>query len=144
LRGYLLCFVTVWAGVVAEADADAWLRDALARALEANERWEQLAAEFREENARLRAENERLREENARLRERDGQREAELERVNAELAVLQRLVFGRSSEQVRPAAGEDDGGDTGGDGRGGGKSGRPRGPGARAGRRDYSHRPGSR
>jgi cell shape-determining protein MreC len=86
----LLCFVSVLASVVAEAGADAWLRDGLARALEANERWEQLAAEFREENARLRAENERLREENARLRERDVQREAELERVNAELAVLRR------------------------------------------------------
>jgi transposase len=46
--------VTVAAGVIAEADADAWLRDALARALEANERWERLAAELREENAGLR------------------------------------------------------------------------------------------
>ena len=45
-----------------------------------------------------------MREENARLRERDGQREAELERVNAALAVLQRMVFGRSSEQARPDA----------------------------------------
>jgi hypothetical protein len=44
--------------------------------LEANERWERLAGELREENVRLRAEN---------------------ERVSAELAVLQRLVFGRSS-----------------------------------------------
>ena len=55
-----LSFVTVPAGVLAEADA--WLRDALARALEANERWERLAAELREENAWLRAENERLRD----------------------------------------------------------------------------------
>ncbi|HEU0087543.1 MAG TPA: hypothetical protein VFQ77_07815, partial [Pseudonocardiaceae bacterium] len=61
--------MTVPAGVVAEADADAWLRDALARALEANERWEQLAGELRAENERLRAENERLRAENERLRE---------------------------------------------------------------------------
>ena len=144
LRECLLCFVTVRAGVAAEADADAWLKDALARALEANERWEQLAADFREENARLRAENQRLREENARLRERDAQREAELERVNAALAVLQRLVFGRSSKRARPevAARDEDGGDGGaaGDRAGGGK-GRPRGPGARAGRRDYSHLP---
>ncbi len=34
----MLCQVTVPAGVLAEADADAWLKDALARALEANER----------------------------------------------------------------------------------------------------------
>ena len=52
--------MTVSAGVVVEADSVAWLRDALARALEANKRWEQLAGELREENARLRAENERL------------------------------------------------------------------------------------
>ena len=133
--------MTVGAGVVAEADADGWLRDGLARALEANERWERLAAELREENGRLRAENERLREENARLRERDVQREAELERMSAGLAVLQRLVFGRSSEQGRPEAArdQDGGGDAGRNtGKGGGSR---RGPGARAGRRDYSHLP---
>ena len=84
-----------------------------------------------------------LRAENERLRARDAQREAELERVNAALAVLQRMVFGRSSEQARPdAAGRDydRGGGAGRDRGDGGKSGRPRGPGARAGR-DYSHLP---
>jgi len=123
----LLPYVTVAAGVLAEADADGRLRDALARALEANGRWEQLAAELRAENARLRAELAR--------------RDAELERVNAELAVLQRLLFGRSSERARPeaAGGDDGGGDR--DRVGGGNGGRPRGPGARAGRRDYSHLP---
>jgi transposase len=118
----LLCFV---AGVVAETDADAWLKEALARALEANERWERAAAELRAENARLRDELAR--------------RDAELERVNAELAVLKRLVFGRSSERARPdAAGRDDDGD--GDGDGGGPAVSRRG---RAGnrRRDYSHLP---
>jgi transposase len=124
--------VTGSAGLLATpgAAADAWPAEALARALEANECWEQLAAE-------LRAENARLREELAR-------RDAELERVNAELAVLQRLVFGRSSERARPetaARDEDGGGDAGRDRAGGGPSGRPRGPGARAGRRDYSHLP---
>jgi transposase len=114
----LLCFVTVLAGVVAEADADAPLRDVLAAALEANERLARVAEE-------LRAENARLREELAR-------RDAELERMAAELAVLQRLVFGRSSERARPEAAARDG-DRGADGgRDGG--GRPRGPGARAGR----------
>jgi hypothetical protein len=38
--------------VLAEADADAWLRDALARALEANERWVQTAAELRKRTSR--------------------------------------------------------------------------------------------
>ena len=75
--------------MVVEADADAPLRDVLAAALGANERLAGLAEE-------LRAENARLREENARLRERDARREVGLERVPAGLAVLQRLVSGRS------------------------------------------------
>jgi hypothetical protein len=88
LAGVLLCCVAVVTGVVVEADADASLRDALARALEANERLSRLVEELREELAR---------------------RDAELERVNAELAVLQRLVFGPSSERARPgAAGRDE------------------------------------
>jgi len=111
--------------------------------LEANEQWERLAAQLREENTRLRAENERQRAENERLRERDAQREAELERVSAELAVLQRLVFGRSSERARSdAAGRaDDGGRDRAEGGGRRGSGQRRGPGGRAGRRDYSHLP---
>ena len=119
------------AGVVAETDADAWLNEALSRALDANERWERTAAELRAENARLRDELAR--------------RDAELERVNAELAVLKRLVFGRSSERSRPEppAGGDAAGD-GGQGRDRGSgAGKRRGPGARAGRRDYSHLPRS-
>jgi prefoldin subunit 5 len=67
----LLCFVTAGAGVVAEVDADA----SLTEALEANERLARLADELREQLV---------------------SRDAELERVKAELAVLQRLVFGRS------------------------------------------------
>ena len=61
--------------------------------------------------------------------------------MNAELAVLKRMLFGRSSERARPSP-ADGGGDGGDEGRpaGGGKSGK-RGPGARAGRRDYSHLP---
>ena len=126
LRWCLLCFVTVLAGVIAEADADAPLREVLAAALEAHERLARLADE-------LRADNAQLREELAR-------RDAELERVTAELAVLQRLVFGRSSERARPDA-PGGTGTTAGDRAGGGHDGRPRGPGARAGRRDYSHLP---
>jgi transposase len=48
------------------------------------------------------------RKENARLREESARRDVELGRVNAELPVLKRLVFGRSSERARPeAAGRD-------------------------------------
>jgi transposase len=136
LRACLLCFVIAGAGVVAETDADTSLRDVLAAALEANERLARLAEG-------LTAENARLREENARLRERDAQREAELERLRAELAVLQRLVFGRSSERARPAAARDEDGGGAGQDLAGGRPRGPgaRGPGARAGRRDYSHLP---
>lgn len=99
--------------------------------VQANERWERLAGQLQAENAALRAENERLRAEN--------------ERISAELAVLQRLVFGRSSERTRPQAAT---GDDEQSGHGQGPAPRQpdddrprRGPGARAGRRDYSHLP---
>jgi hypothetical protein len=126
----LLCCVPVAAGVVPDSeDAEASLRDVLAAALEANERLARLAGELREENVRLRAEN--------------AAQAAELERLRADLAVVQRMVFGRSSERARPEPPADGGGNAGqADGAGGGqRKGRPRGPGARAGRRDYSHLP---
>ena len=104
--------MAVAAGVAAEAEADAAsLREMLAAALEANERLSALAEELREDNERLRA----------------------------ELAVLQRMLFGRSSERARPEPPPAGGGDAGPDGAQ--RKGRPRGPGARAGRRDYSHLP---
>ena len=119
----------VTAGFVPDSeDAEAPLRDVLAAALEANERLARLAEELRAENARLRAEN--------------AEQSAELERVRADLAVLQRMVFGRSSERARPEPPADGGGDAGlGRERGNGTDGKKRGPGARAGRRDYSHLP---
>jgi transposase len=109
----LLSCVAVAAGVAAEAEADAAsLREMLAAALAANERLSALAEELREDNERLRA----------------------------DLAVLQRMLFGRSSERARPGpAPADGGGDAGPDGAQ--RKGRPRGPGARGGRRDYSHLP---
>jgi transposase len=124
----LLCCVAVAAGVVSDPEgAEASLRDVLAAALEANRELTRLAGELREENARLRAEN-------------VGQA-AELEKLRADLAVLQRMVFGRSSERSRPEPpGSDAGPGPGGQG-GGGGAGKRRGPGARAGRRDYSHLP---
>src|SRR5260221_5351016 len=83
-----------------------------------------------------------LREEDGRLRAENAEQAAELERVRADLAVLQRMVFGRSSERARPEPSAD-GGDAGEgrDLRGSGTGGKKRGPGARAGRRDYSHLP---
>ncbi len=133
----MLCCVTVAAGVVLDSrGAEASLRDVLAAALEANREMARLTAELREENGRLREENARLRAENA-------EQAAELEKLHADLAVLQRMVFGRSSERSRPGCGTGGGGDAGGDGAGGRERGRggKRGPGARAGRRDYSHLP---
>ena len=129
--------MTVAAGVVPVLEgAEASLGDVPAAALEANREMALLAAELREENARLGEENSRLRAENA------GQA-AELENLRADLAVLQRLLFGRSSERSRPepASGGDGAGrgDRRPDGPGG--SGNKRGPGARAGRRDYPHLP---
>ena len=113
-------------GVLAEADAVARLEGALGQALEANERLAALA--------------ERQREENARLREQLAIRDGELERVNAELALLKRMLFGRSSERAGPGTAGGDGGGDRARPAGGGKTGK-RGPGARAGRRDYSHLP---
>jgi transposase len=126
----LLCCVVVAAGVVLDPEgAESSLRDVLAAALEANQEMARLAAELREENALLRAEN--------------AEQAAELGRLRADLAVLQRMLFGQSSERSRPGRGA--GGDGGGEqeqgrDRGSGKRGE-RGPGARAGRRDYSRLP---
>jgi transposase len=131
----LLCCVVVAAGVVLDAEgAEAPSGDgALAAALE--------------KIGRLQAENAELRVSLAEVLARDAEREAELKRLRADFAVLQRMLFGRSSEKSRPEppAGDDGGDDAGGDGgrergRGSGRNVR-RGPGARAGRRDYSHLP---
>ena len=119
VHGCLLWFVAA-GGALAEADALVRLEGSLAQALEANERLAALV--------------ERQREEIARLGEQLAARDGELGRVNAELVVLKRMLFGRSSERVRPST-ADGGGDGGDEGRpaGGGNSGK-RGPGARAGR----------
>ena len=107
----------------------------LAAALEANRQLSELAE-------RQRAEIAGLRELNARLLARDAEREAELEETRAALAVLQRMVFGRSSEKSRPEPQPGGGdGDTAGGGDRGAGPGKKRGPGARAGRRNYSHLP---
>jgi transposase len=102
----------------------------LAAALEANQEMARLTVELREENARLRAQN--------------AQQAAELESLRADLAVFQRMLFGRSSERSGPVP-DSGGGDASGGGQpqggAGGRGNTKRGPGARAGRRDYSHLP---
>lgn len=105
--------------------AEASLREMLTAALEANREMARLVAQLREENAGLVALN--------------AQQAAELQSLRADLAVLQRMVFGRSSERSGPQPGPG----AGGVGRGGQQrdGGGKRGPGARAGRRDYSHLP---
>jgi len=127
--------VAVAAGVDAVPEgAEAWLREAL----EANRQFAEAAEELRRDYARVCEENARLREENA-------AQAAELEELRATVVVLQRMVFGRSSEKNRPeppgGAGDDPAGDGGGGKPGTGKKSVKRGPGARAGRRDYSHLP---
>lgn len=87
-----------------------------------------------------------LREDNARLREENAQRAAELEQVRAALTTFQRMLFGRSSERSRPGPSDGVGGAVDGardrDSEDGEDSpGKRRGPGARAGRRDYSGLP---
>ena len=96
VHGCLLWFVAA-GGALAEADALARLEGSLAQALEANERLAALV--------------ERQREEIARLREELATRDGELGRVNAELVVLKRMLFGRSSERAGPgtAGGEGSG-----------------------------------
>jgi transposase len=131
----LLCRVTVVAGDVLDSEgAQASAEGLLAAALAANQQLTRLVVELREENAALRAQN--------------TQQAGELERLRADVAVLQRMLFGRSSERSRPES-------SGGDGDGGGEAvddgeqqdrdsggkGKKRGPGARAGRRDYSDLP---
>jgi transposase len=133
----LLWFVAVMAGVLAGADGTggpsaggASAEELLAQALEVIERQ---SAEIRE-----------WRKQDAELRELVAGQAARLAEANETIAVLQRMVFGRKSEKNRPeppagADGDDSAGD--GDRSGSGKKNVKRGPGARAGRRDYSHLP---
>ena len=118
----------------------------LTRALEVIGRQSARIDELARENAELREQNAQLVRVNEELRELVGGQAARLAEANETIAVLQRMVFGRKSEKDRPEppAGENDGDDSAGDGGGepsGGKKNVKRGPGARAGRRDYSHLP---
>jgi transposase len=118
-------------------DAEASAGDVPPEALEAIRQLSEMADGLLEENARLRAAL-------AQLAARDAERDAELEKLRADFAVLQRMLFGRSSEKSHPdppADGDDAAGGVQDRDRGDGPGGKKRGPGARAGRRDYSHLP---
>jgi transposase len=134
----LVWFVAAAAGVVPEAEEPSVLSAEEQRELlEANRQLTEATALLAEENARLGEQIALQQREIGELRE----RAAELDKLQADLAVLQRLLFGRSSEKNRPGPSAGDGGGSGGDGRPAGKKDVKRGPGARAGRRDYSHLP---
>ena len=80
-----------------------------------------------EKIGRLQAENAELRVSLAEVLARDAERAAEMEKLRADLAVLQRMLFGRSSEKSRP---EPPTGDGGGDAGGGSDGGQDRGRGS--------------
>ena len=144
--------MTAVAGVLAGAGGAGTLpaggasaEELLARALEVIEQQsaqiERQSAEIRE----LREQNEQLKRASEELRELVGWQAAQLAEANETIAVLQRIVFGRSSEKSGPVpggAGDDDDDGSGDGGRAGdGKKQVKRGPGARSGRRDYSRLP---
>jgi hypothetical protein len=83
--------------------AEAPSKDVLAEALEARRKPSEMADGLVEENAQLRAAL-------AEVRARDADQDAELEKLRADLTVIQRMLFGRSSERSRPAPGRDDAG----------------------------------
>jgi transposase len=141
----LLWFVTTVAGILAGADGAGTppaggvsAEERLARALEVIE----------QQSARIDGlirHGTELARQNAELRELVGRQAEQLAEANATIAVLQRMVFGRSSEKSGPAP-DGDGGDDAGAGDGGkpgsGKKKQvKRGPGARSGRRDFSGLP---
>jgi transposase len=87
-----------------------------------------------------------LTRQNTELRELVARQADQLAEANATIAVLQRIVFGRSSEKSGPATEGGGDGDDAGSGDGGNPGSRKkkqvkRGPGARSGRRDYSGLP---
>jgi transposase len=131
----LLWSVTAAARVLADAGGagtpsagGASAEELLARALEVIDR----------QSARI----EELTSKNTELRELVARQGDQLAEANATIAVLQRIVFGRSSEKSGPApdgGGREDASDGGRPGSG--KKQVKRGPGARSGRRDYSGLP---
>jgi transposase len=140
----LLWFVAAAAGVLADADGarapspgGASAEELLAQALEVIDRQSARIDELAVQNAQLMRVNEEL-------RELVGRQGAQLAEANETIAVLQRIVFGRSSEKsgLAPDGSDGDAGDgDGGTPDSGKKKQVKRGPGARSGRRDYSGLP---
>ena len=146
----MLWLVAAVAGVVAggagaPSAGGASAEELLARALEVIERQSARIDELARENAELREQNAQLVRVDEELRELVGRQAEQLAEANATIAVLQRIVFGRSSEKSGPSPdsdGDDDAGAGDGGKPGSGKEKQvKRGPGARAGRRDYSRLP---
>ena len=145
--------MTAAAGILADADGagtssagGASAEELLARALEVIDQQAARIDELARENAEQREQNAELARVNGELRDLVGGQAAQLAEANETIAVLQRIVFGRSSEKSGPApdgGGDDDAGagDGGGKPGGGKKKQVKRGPGARSGRRDYSGLP---
>ena len=116
----------------------------LARALEVIEQQSVRIDDLARQNAELREQNAQPAGASEELRELVGGQAAQLAEANATIAVLQRIVFGRSSEKSGPAPdgdGDDAGAGDGGKPGSGKKKQVKRGPGARSGRRDYSGLP---
>jgi len=140
----LLWFVAAVAGVLADADGartpsagGASAEELLAQALEVIDRQSARIDELAAQNAQLMRVNEEL-------RELVGRQGAQLAEANETIAVLQRIVFGRSSEKsgLAPDGSDGDAGDgDGGTPDSGKKKQVKRGPGGRSGRRDYSGLP---
>jgi transposase len=122
----LLWSVIAAVGVLTGADGTGSpsAEDLLARALEVIDR----------QSARI----DELTRQNEELRDLVAGQADQLAGANATIAVLQRVVFGRSSERSGPAPGGDGPGEG---GKPGNKKQVKRGPGARSGRRDYSGLP---
>ncbi len=143
--------MTAAAGVLAGADGartpsagGASAEELLARALEVIEQQSVRIDDLARQNTELREQNARLAGAGEELRELVGGQAAQLAEANATIAVLQRIVFGRSSEKSGPAPdgdGDDDDAGDGGKPGSGKKKQVKRGPGARSGRRDYSGLP---
>jgi len=146
----LLWLVAAVAGVLAggagaPSAGGASAEELLARALEVIEQQSARIDELARENAELREQNAQLARVSDELRELVGRQAERLAEANATIAVLQRIVFGRSSEKSGPSPdsdGDDDVGASDGGKPGSGKKKQvKRGPGARSGRRDFSGLP---